>query len=127
MAPAELKYTDSHEWARVEGNIVTIGITDFAVDHLGDIVYLELPEADDSVTQNEPFGTIESVKAASDINCPVSGTVIESNTEVTDNLELLKSDPFTAAWMIKVKVDDTTQLDNLMDADKYDEYLKEQE
>ncbi len=127
MAPADLKYTESHEWVKVEGNIATVGITDFAVEHLGDIVYLELSPADDTATQGVPFGTIESVKAASDLNSPVSGTIKESNEALPDDLDVLKDDPFGRAWMVKVEISDPTQLDNLMDAGKYEEYLKTQD
>jgi len=126
MFPKELKFLESHEWARLESGaeIVTVGISDYAVEQLGDIVYLELPAPGDHVKKGEPFGTIESVKAASDIYTPVTGEVIEANDGLSENLELFKSVPYEAAWLIKVKPADPQELQTLMDARSYEEYVK---
>ncbi|HEY9616816.1 MAG TPA: glycine cleavage system protein GcvH [Microcoleaceae cyanobacterium] len=117
--PDDLKYLDSHEYARLEGDIATIGISAFAVDQLGDIVFLELPEVGDAVEKGEKFGTVESVKAVEDLNCPVSGTVIESNAPLLDSPEQLADDPYGAAWLIKVRVDNVEDLDDALSADEY--------
>ena len=128
MVPAELRYTKSHEWVRMEeGNTVTVGITAFAAEQLGDVVFLELPAVGESVKAETPFGVIESVKAAVDLNCPVSGEVVEANDDLTGNLELLGKDPYGAAWMIKVKPDSDTDFKNLMSAEEYDKFLEEEE
>ena len=115
----ELKYAKSHEWVKVEGDIATIGITDYAQHSLGSIVYVEGGEVGDSVEQFGEFGAVESVKAASDILSPVSGEIVEVNEEVIDNPELLNEDAY-ANWIIKVKVNDLDELDNLLDADAYE-------
>lgn len=117
--PDNLKYLDSHEYARLEGEIATIGITAFAVDQLGDIVFLELPEVGDAIAKGEKFGTVESVKAVEDLNAPVSGTVIESNTPLLDSPEQLGEDPYGEGWLLKVRVDDPTELDDALAASEY--------
>lgn len=117
--PDDLKYLDSHEYARLEGDIATIGISAFAVDQLGDIVFLELPDVGDAVEKGEKFGTVESVKAVEDLNSPVSGTVIESNAPLLDAPEQLADDPYGAAWLIKVQVDNVDDLDDALSADEY--------
>ncbi|MCF7957347.1 MAG: glycine cleavage system protein GcvH [Phycisphaerae bacterium] len=129
MIPENLKYTQSHEWAAADsdGKIVTIGISDFAIEHLGDIVYLELPEVGEKVSKGSSFGIVESVKAASDLNSPVSGEVVEVNTALPDDLETLKSDAYKQGWMIKVATNDTDDYQALMDSSAYNEYLKTQE
>ncbi|MBI9018081.1 MAG: glycine cleavage system protein GcvH [Phycisphaerae bacterium] len=127
MAEQGLKYTESHEWAKIEGNIATIGLTDFAIEHLGDIVYLELPEAGDDVTAGTAFGTVESVKAASDLNSPLSGKVTEINEELPDNLETLQNSPFAGGWLVKIELSDASEASKLMDCDVYEEYLKNQD
>lgn len=114
----DLLYLASHEWVRVEGNVATIGITDYAQSSLGSIVYLEASEVDETVTQNETFGTVESVKAASDLVSPVSGRVIEVNQDVIDNPEKLNEDSY-ANWIIKVEISDQEELKNLLDATAY--------
>ncbi len=119
--PADLRYSTEDEWVRIEGNIATIGITDFAQDSLSDIVYLELPEADDFFGIGETFGVVESVKAAADLVMPVSGTVTEINEELIDTPELVNGDPYGAAWMIKVELSETDSLNDLMDAAAYKE------
>lgn len=115
----DLRYLETHEWARLDGDIVTIGISDFAVKHLTDLVYIDLPEVGDTLTQGERFGEIESVKAVSDLNSPVSGEVVEVNSELADALDRIGSDPYGAGWMLKVKVDAGTTLDRLLDATAY--------
>jgi len=118
--PSELKYVTSHEWVRVEGdNIVTIGITEHAQELLGDMVFVELPEVDDAISTGDDVAVAESVKAASDIYAPVSGTVIEVNEELEDSPELVNSDAFGEGWLFKVKLDDAGELDNLLDAEGY--------
>lgn len=115
----ELKYAKSHEWVKVEGDIATIGITDYAQHSLGSIVYVEGGEVGDTVEQFGEFGAVESVKAASDILSPVSGEIVEVNEDVIDNPELLNEDAYEN-WIIKVKVSDLDELDNLLDADSYE-------
>ena len=119
--PSELKYSKSHEWVRMEGDVAVIGITDYAQDALGDLVFVGLPEVGDAVTAEEPFGDVESVKAVSDINSPVSGTVCEINEDVLDAPESLNEDPY-GAWLIKVN--EITDDGDLMDADEYEEFCK---
>ncbi len=115
-----LYYSESHEYVRVEGNFGYIGITDYAQNALGNVVYVDVPEVDDEVTAGEEFGAVESVKAASDLISPVSGTVVEVNDALEDEPELLNQDAF-ANWIIKVEMTDATELDNLMDAAAYQE------
>lgn len=117
--PDDLKYLDSHEYARLDGEIATIGITAFAVDQLGDIVFLELPEVGDALEKGENFGTVESVKAVEDLKAPVSGTVIERNDALLDTPEQLAEDPYGEAWMLKVRVDDPGELDDALTSDEY--------
>lgn len=116
-----LFYSEDHEWIKVDGDIATIGVSDFAQHELGDIVYIELPEVDDELEAGDVFGVIESVKAASDSYCPVSGTVVEVNEELVDSPESVNSDPY-GSWMFKVKLNDTSEVNNLMDSDKYEEF-----
>lgn len=122
--PDDLKYLDSHEYARLEGEIATIGISAFAVDQLGDIVFLELPEVGDAVSKGEKFGTVESVKAVEDLNSPVTGTVIESNSALLDTPEQLADDPYGEAWLIKVRVDDLSDLEDALSASEYREQVE---
>lgn len=117
--PGDLKYSKEHEWVRVEGDVAVIGITEFAQDELGDIVYVEQPKVGDPVRQNEQFGVVESVKTVSDLYSPVSGEVVEVNDEVSSSPELINKDPHGAGWIIKVKVSDSAELDNLLSADDY--------
>jgi glycine cleavage system H protein len=119
--PADLKYTDSDEWVRVEGNLATIGISDFAQDSLSDIVYLEfVVDEGEAVKKGATLGTIESVKAASDIYFPVSGTVVETNSALLDGPEKVNSDPYGAAWMVKVELSDAGEIDGMLDAAAYE-------
>ncbi|MFR2733055.1 glycine cleavage system protein GcvH [Hoylesella buccalis] len=116
-----LYYSESHEFVKVEGNIASIGITDYAQQALGNIVYVDLPDVDDEIEAGDDFGAVESVKAASDLSTPVSGTVVEVNEALEDTPELINQDAF-GAWIIKVELSDTSELDNLMDAKKYEEF-----
>jgi len=117
-----LYYSESHEYVRVEGNIGIIGISDYAQHALGNVVYVDMPEEDDEVTAGEEFGAVESVKAASDLIAPVSGTVIEVNETLEDQPELINQDAFGAGWIIKVELSDEAELDALMDAAAYEEH-----
>ena len=123
--PGELKYTKEHEWVKVEGNIATVGITDWAQGELGDIVFVELPEAGTEVTQMETFGTIEAVKAVSDLFSPVTGKVTEVNAALEDEPMLINRDPYGEGWMIKVECTDASQLEQLLDAGAYKGLLGE--
>ena len=125
MRPDDRKYLKSHEWCKVDDGVATIGITDFAVSHLSDLVFLDLPSPGATVTAGEPFGEIESVKAVSDLYSPVGGEVLEVNDALTENLEQLTTDPFAAAWMVKVKV--TAESGDLLDAAAYEEHCKSQD
>ena len=116
----DLKYATSHEWARLDGDIITVGITDHAQEALGDLVFVELPEVGDSVNAGDEAGVVESVKAASDIYAPVSGEVVEINPALEDTPELINSDPYGEGWMYKIKVSDLAELDDMMSADEYD-------
>jgi len=119
--PKELLYTEEHEWVLVDkdNQVVTIGITDYAQGELGDIVFIELPNADDEIKQNDPFGTIEAVKAVSDIFAPVSGTVVEVNELLQDQPELINQSPYDQGWMMKIKFSDVSELDSLLSPDDY--------
>ncbi|XP_015960222.1 glycine cleavage system H protein 2, mitochondrial [Arachis duranensis] len=123
----DLKYCDSHEWVKVDGKSATIGITDHAQDHLGDVVYVELPEVGKDVTQGESFGAVESVKATSDINSPVSGKVVEVNEELNSSPGLVNSSPYKDGWIIKVEVSDSGELNNLMDSKQYSKFCEEED
>lgn len=117
--PEEYYYTKDHEWAQVDENVVTVGITQFAQDSLGEVVYVELPEEGQKVTQGEPFGVVESVKAVSDLIAPVSGTVIEVNASMVENPGSLNDDPMNDGWLIRIEMDTEKELANLMRAPDY--------
>ena len=117
--PSDLKYLDSHEYVRLEGEIATIGISAFAVDQLGDIVFLELPEIGDALTKGESFGSVESVKAVENLYPAVSGTVIERNEAIVDAPEQLAEDPYREGWLLKLRVNDPSEIDDAMSADEY--------
>ncbi len=117
--PDNLKYLDSHEYVRLEGEIATIGISEFAVDQLGDIVFLELPEVGDAVDKGENFGSIESVKAVEDLKSPVNGTVIERNDEMIEAPEQIADDPYGEGWLLKVRVNESEDIDDVMSAQEY--------
>ncbi|QQL48916.1 glycine cleavage system protein GcvH [Mucilaginibacter ginkgonis] len=117
--PAELKYTNDHEWVRVEGSTAVIGITEFAQRELGDIVFLENPSVGGTITKGEVFGTIEAVKTVSDLFAPVTGTVEEVNPQTESNPELVNSDPYGNGWIIKVTLENSGEVDTLLSADEY--------
>lgn len=125
MNPANLKYTKTHEWAKVDGNIVTLGITDHAQESLGDVVFVELPEEGATVSAGEAYGTVESVKAVSDIVAAVTGKVLEFNQNVLDTPDTLNSDPYGEGWLIKVVIDDLKALDALLSVAEYEAFLEE--
>lgn len=124
--PNDVRYTKEHEWARAEGNIITIGITDYAQDSLGDVVYLELPAEGASVIKDETFGVIESVKAVSDLYSPISGTVMEINDALVDSPEVANDDPYGDAWMLKVEMSSPSEFKDLLTADEYKRYVEEE-
>jgi glycine cleavage system H protein len=125
--PEEFLYTEDHEWVLVEDDIVTVGISDFAQDSLGDIVFVELPEVGYQVEAGKTFGVVESVKAVSDIYTPITGEVVEVNDELPDTPELVNTSPYEGAWMIKVKLDNPAELDGLLDAEAYQSFVEEQD
>ena len=124
--PEDLRYSKEHEWARVDRESVIIGISDHAQEQLGDIVFIELPQEGDNVAKDDAFGVVESVKAVSDIYAPISGEVIEVNEILIDSPELINEDPYGEGWMVKIKCSDVSELDSLMSASEYTEYLKEE-
>ena len=125
MVPSDLRYTKDHEWVRVEGETATVGVTDFAATQLGDVVFVDLPEVGRKVDQFATFGVVESVKAVSDLYAPVSGEVVEVNGDLGSKPELVNSDPFGGGWMIRVKVGNAAQLDELLDAAGYEKLTAE--
>ena len=127
MRPENCKYLKSHEWVRVEGNTAIVGITDYAVGHLSDLVFLDLPDVGTDLMANEPFGEIESVKAVSDLFCPVTGEVTEQNEELLGDLTILNKDPFGKGWMIKVRMEKPEELAKLLDAKGYEKLVQEEE
>jgi len=122
--PAELKYTNDHEWVMEEGDMLVIGISDYAQDSLGEIVYIELPSEGDEITKGDPFGAVESTKAVSDLYAPVSGDVMEVNEALLDAPETINEDPYGEGWMIKVKPYDPGELKDLMESDSYTEHVE---
>ncbi len=124
LIPEDFYYSKDHEWAQVDENIVTVGITEFAQDQLGEIVYVELPEEGQKVTQNQPFGVIESVKAVSDLFAPVSGTVIEVNMGLSDDPSILNDDPINQGWLVRIEMDTEKELANLMRAPDYKKLIQ---
>lgn len=126
--PQDLKYTENDEWIRVEGNVGTIGITDFAQDQLSDVVFVEIiPDIDDSLDSGEACAAVESVKAAADVYMPVSGKVVEINEDLLDKPELVNTDPYGEAWMLKAELSDPSQLDSLLDPAAYQEHCESRE
>jgi len=123
MVPNDRKYTKEHEWVMVEGDIATIGVTDFAAGELGDIVFVEMPEVGDEVNREETVGSIESVKAVEDLFVPVSGEVVEINEDIDATPELVNSEPFDGGWLFKVKLSDESELENLLSAAAYGDIL----
>jgi len=126
--PADLLYSDNDEWIRVEGNTVTIGITDFAQDQLSDVVFVEIiAEPDETLNQGDACATVESVKAAADVYMPIGGTVTATNEEVLDTPELINTDPYGAAWMVKIELSDPSQLDGLFNAEAYQKHCEDRQ
>jgi glycine cleavage system H protein len=124
--PEDLKYSNEHEWAKLENEGLVVGITDYAQESLGEIVYVELPEEGAQVSSSEPFGVVESTKAVSDLYSPVSGTVIEVNDTLLDNPELINEDPYEDGWMIRIAMSDKSELEKLMDAAEYATFIEEE-
>lgn len=122
--PANLKYTEDHEWVKVEGDIATVGITDFAQSELGEIVFLDVQTEGETVAQNEVFGSVEAVKTVSDLLMPVDGEVLEVNAKLEDDPALINNDPYGEGWMIRIKVADPAQLNGLLDAAAYEAIAK---
>ncbi|MGB6154264.1 MAG: glycine cleavage system protein GcvH [Pricia sp.] len=121
--PSDLKYTKDHEWIKLDGDIATVGITDFAQSELGDIVYVEVETLDETLDKDEVFGTVEAVKTVSDLFLPLSGEIIEFNEALEDTPEKVNSDPYGEGWMVKIKVSDTSEVDGLLSAEAYKELV----
>jgi glycine cleavage system H protein len=122
--PDDCRYLDSHEWVRVDGETAQVGISDFAQDELGDVVFVELPSEGDDLTQGDSFGVVESIKAVSDLYAPVSGTVTEANEALFDDPELINDDPYGDGWLLTVELDDESELDDLLSPDQYREQIE---
>ncbi len=125
--PDDLKYSREHEWVLVEGNVATVGVTAFAEEQLGDVVFIELPAVGDKVTKDEAMGVVESVKAVSDVYAPLSGTVVEVNDDLPESTELVNEDPYGDGWMVKIEMSDPTDLDELLSAEEYQAFVEEQQ
>ena len=123
MYPGDIRYSKTHQWARADGNIATIGITDYAQDQMGDLVYVELPEVGNEISEGDVIGSIESVKAVSDLNVPVSGTIIEVNEALPDGPEKMNQSPYEEGWIAKIEMSDLSELAQLLDADAYREFV----
>ena len=123
LIPKELKYTEDHEWVKVDGEIATVGITDHAQSELGDIIFIEFPEINDLFERMEPFGTIEAVKTVADLFSPLNGKIIEINKELEDSPELVNSDPYGKGWIVKVSVDKLDQLNDLLSSESYENHI----
>ncbi|SES63132.1 glycine cleavage system protein GcvH [Anaerobranca gottschalkii] len=126
MIKKGLLYSKDHEWLKVEGNKVKVGITDHAQDQLGDIVFIELPSVGDSVNKGEGFAVIESVKAAADVYAPISGTIVEVNEELLDAPETVNSDPYDGGWLVVIQLDDEGELDDLLSPEEYETFIEEE-
>jgi glycine cleavage system H protein len=124
--PEELKYTDEHEWTRIEDDLVVIGITDYAQDALGEIVYIELPSEGDEIIKGDSFGGVESTKSVSDLYAPVSGEVVEVNESLLDSPETINEDPYGDGWLIKVRIHDSDEFDELMDSEQYSDFIEKE-
>ncbi len=127
MRPKDLKYTETHEWVRIEGDTATIGITDYAVSQLSDLVHIELPEVGEHVEQDAPFGEIESVKTVSDLVSPLSGKVLSINEEVVSDVAILSRDPYEEGWLIKMRIEDATEVQTLLSFADYEEFVESEE
>lgn len=126
MYPKELKYTKTHEWIKVDRNVGTIGITDYAAKKLTDLVYIELPSVGEKITQGSSFGSIESVKTVSDLNSPVSGEVTQVNEKLFQKIDLINKDPYGEGWMIKLKIENSEELNKLMNSESYREWVEKE-
>lgn len=127
MCPKDLKYAKTHEWIKVEGNVATIGITDFAAKKLTDLVYIEFPAVGEKLSRGSPFGVTESVKAAADLNSPVTGKVLETHQELSQQIDLISKDLYGKGWMIKVKLENPDELNNLMNSKEYEQWISKEE
>lgn len=125
--PRELRYTSTHEWVRVRGGVATVGLTDYAQQQLSDITYVELPDVGDEVSASDEVAVVESVKAASDVYAPVSGTIVEVNSRVVESPELINTDPYGEGWLFKIKMAEPSEFTDLLDADGYEEQLPQDE
>jgi glycine cleavage system H protein len=125
--PKELRYSKEHEWVAVEDGIASVGITDYAQEQLGDVVYVELPEVDTSVQKDEAFGVVESVKAVSDIFSPISGTIVQTNVDLPSSPEMVNEDPYGDAWMIRIQISEPEELEDLMDAEEYQAFVEQEQ
>ena len=123
--PKDLRYSEEHEWVKVEGEKVRVGITDFAQHELGDIVFVELPEVGTEIAANEPFGSVESVKTVSELYAPISGKVVEVNEDLNDSPESVNESPYEKAWMVVIEPTDLSEVDQLLTSEQYDEMIKE--
>lgn len=121
--PENLRYSKDHEWVEVSGDIATIGITDYAQHSLGDVVYIDMPRVGDKLSSHESFGSVESVKAVSEIFTPISGEIAEVNDGLNDSPEVVNSDPYSGGWMIKIKMDNPLEADAMLSSEEYEEYL----
>ena len=126
MYPEDLKYSQSHEWVKIDKDIATVGITGFATKQLTDLVYVELPSLEGKVTKGSSFGAVESVKAVSDLCSPVSGKIVKVNEKLSKQPEIINQDPYGEGWMIKIKIGDETELDTLMDSEEYEELVRKE-
>ncbi len=124
--PEDLKYSKEHEWVRVSGNIATIGITDYAQEQLGEVVFIELPDEGEEFEKDDAFGVVESVKSVNDIYAPVTGKVVEVNDPVVDSPEIANEDPYAEGWMVKVEISNPKEINDLMSAKQYEAYIKEE-
>jgi len=122
----DVKYTKEHEWIKVDGKIATMGITDYAQEQMGDIVYVELPDDGELISKGDAFGVVESVKSVSDVYAPISGKVVEINEPLKDNPETVNEDPYNEGWICKIEMSDTNELNDLMDAKEYEEFVSEE-
>jgi glycine cleavage system H protein len=125
--PDDLRYTREHEWARIEGNVAQIGVTKFAVEQLGDVTMVEFPDEGDAVSKEEVFGTVESVKAVSDLYAPMTGKVVRTNTPLADTPEYINEDPYGEGWLIEIEIADPSELEGMMDAAAYEAFIAEEE
>ncbi len=123
MSPDELKYTKEHEWLRVDGEHATVGITDHAQDELGDVVFVELPAIGDKIDMDEPFGNVESVKAVSELFMPLTGVVLKVNAALDEVPELVNDDPYGKGWMVRIQIEDPSEMDALLSSEEYDDYI----